>query len=83
MYYLIRLNDYHFVGKACEQLASQENAFKFTSRVHAENVLDAWQVNHPNARLLEVNEWERCVKPALVEEDAGEEDISWEFEPPY
>ncbi len=62
MYYLIRLNDYHFVGKACEQLASQENAFKFTSRVHAENVLDAWRVNYPNAYLMEVNEYDRHMK---------------------
>jgi len=67
MYYLISLDNpmFNFVGKACGQLASQENAFKFTSLLHAESVLASWRANHPNARLLEVNEWERCIKPVI------------------
>ena len=66
MYYIIRVNQHNFVGFACGGMASQENAFKFTSLLHAESVLASWQVNHPNARLLEVNEWERCIKPVIA-----------------
>jgi hypothetical protein len=66
MYYIIRIDAHNFVGHACGQMASQDNAFKFTSLLHAESVLASWRANHPNARLLEVNEWERCIKPVLA-----------------
>ena len=62
MYYIIRINAHEFVGFACGQLASQENAFKFTSLLHAESV----QANYPNSRILEVNEWEKCIKPVIA-----------------
>jgi len=67
MYYIISLNDgFHFVGEACGQLASQEHAFKFTSLLHAESVLASWRTNYPNARLLEVNQWARWIKPVVA-----------------
>ena len=66
MYYIINLDGFQCVGIACGQLASQENAFKFTSLLHAKSVLTSWRVNYPNARLLEVNEWEMCIKPVTA-----------------
>ena len=66
MYYIIRLDDFYCVGHACGQLASQEHAFKFTSLLHAESVLASWRTNYPNARLLEVNQWARWIKPVVA-----------------
>ena len=55
MYYIIRIDALNFVGFACGGMTSGENAFKFTSLLHAESVLASWQANHPTARLIEVN----------------------------
>ncbi len=66
MYYILSLDKFNFVGKACGQLASQEHAFKFTSLLHAQSVLASWRANYPNARLLEVNQYERCIKPVIA-----------------
>ncbi len=71
MYYIIRIDAHNFVGKACGQMASQENAFKFTSLLHAQSVLASWRANHPNARLLEVNEGKRCVTPVIDQSPGG------------
>jgi len=64
MYYIISLDNpmFNFVGKACGEVVSQEHAFKFTSLLHAESILDACRAKHPNACLMEVNEVERCMK---------------------
>ncbi len=66
MYYILKLDDFHFVGNACGQLASQEHAFKFTSLLHAKTILSSWRANYPRACLIEVNEWERCTKPVIA-----------------
>ena len=66
MYYIISLDRFNFIGKACEQLASQEHAFKFPLLAQAKQQLASWRANYPNARLLEVNEWEMCIKPVVA-----------------
>ena len=66
MYYIISLDGFYFIGKACQQLASQEHAFKFPLLAQAKQQLASWRANYPNARLLEVNEWEMCIKPVVA-----------------
>jgi len=66
MYYIISLDGFYFIGKACQQLASQEHAFKFPLLAQAKEELARWRGNHPNARILEVNQWERYMKPVVA-----------------
>ena len=66
MYYILKLDDFHFVGNACGQLASQEHAFKFPLLAQAKLQLASWRANYPQACLIEVNQWERCTKPVIA-----------------
>jgi len=66
MYYIINLNGFDCVGKACGQLSNWDNAFRFTSLLHAESVLAHWQANYPRAVLLEVNELTMTIEPVLA-----------------
>ena len=66
MYYILKLDDFHFVGNACGQLASQEHAFKFPLLAQAKQQLASWRANYPNALILEVNQWERYIKPVFA-----------------